>query len=84
MGTRLSLRPAHASPMRRPPREVTVDWSRARADRVPVVLEGRGSFDFGERAVTRRDERVIRGVLGWDPSLGWVLILDPDSQADAG
>ncbi len=68
--------------MRRPPREVTVDWSRARGDRVPVILEGRGSFDFGERAVTLRDDRVVRGVLGWDPWLGWVLIVDPDTDTD--
>jgi hypothetical protein len=66
--------------MRRPAREVTVDWSRARGDRVPIVLEGRGSFDFGERAVARREDATVRGVLGWDPSLGWVLILDREAD----
>ena len=65
--------------MRRPAREVIVDRSRARGDRVPVVLEGRASFDLGERAVARDGETTVRGVIGWDPSLGWVLILDPDT-----
>ncbi len=64
--------------MRRPAREVTVDWSRARGDRVPLLLEGRVSFDFGERAVTQRGDATVRGILAWDPSLGWVLILDPE------
>jgi hypothetical protein len=64
--------------MRRAAREVIVDRSRARGDRVPVVLQGRAPFDFGERAVARDGETTLRGVLGWDPSLGWVLILDPE------
>ncbi|HEX9044384.1 MAG TPA: hypothetical protein VF802_05085 [Candidatus Limnocylindrales bacterium] len=62
--------------MPRLPREVALDWARARPDRIPIRLEGRGSFDFGERAVGRRGDVRVYGMVGWDPALGWVLVVE--------
>lgn len=66
--------------MPRLPREVALDWARARPDRIPIRLEGRASLDFGERAVARREDMSIYGMVGWDPSLGWVLVVESVPQ----
>ena len=58
-------------------REIEVDWARAAAGRVPIVSESRGGFEFNEPALAVNHEPPARGVIGWDPSLGWVLVLDP-------
>lgn len=60
----------------KPPREVPLDWERARPDRIPIRWEERSSLDFGERAVGRRGGTEVHGMVGWDPTLGWVLVLD--------
>ncbi len=72
--------PTAAAPMLRRMRlrrEIEVDWSRAVAERVPIVSESRGGFEFNEPAVAVNRDPPARGVIGWDPSLGWVLVLDP-------
>lgn len=66
--------------MPRPPRDVELGWARARSDRVPIRNEGRVALDFGERVIGRRDDERIDGIVGWDPSLGWVLILEPKDR----
>lgn len=62
--------------MTKSPREVELDWERARPDRVPIRWEGRGTLDFGERAIGRKGRSTVHGMIGWDPALGWVLVLD--------
>ncbi len=71
----------------RPRREVIADWTHGSADRVPIVLGDRGGFEFGEPAVAYEGERPRYGVIGWDPALRWVLVLDeprlePGGQPD--
>ncbi len=60
----------------RPRREVTVDWPNAVGPRVPILLGDRGGFDFGEPAVAYEGHERRYGVIGWDPALRWVLVLD--------
>lgn len=57
-------------------REVVLDWARARPDRIPIRWEERATPDFGERAFGRRGGTEVHGMVGWDPALGWVLVLD--------
>jgi hypothetical protein len=59
------------------PRHLDVDWPRRRDDRVPI-LEARPTFEFGEPAYAELDGRHLEGLIGWDPSLGWVLNIPPD------
>jgi hypothetical protein len=58
-------------------REIEVDWTRAVAERVPIVSEARGGFEFNEPAIAVNRDPPAHGVIGWDPSLGWVLVLEP-------
>lgn len=81
--------PTAAAPMLRRMRlrrEIEVDWARAVAGRVPIVSESGGGFEFNEPAVAVNRDPPARGVIGWDPSLGWVLVLDSTegSRPDAG
>jgi hypothetical protein len=62
------------APMR-PARNVEVDLRGADGERVPIV-GGRRSYVFGEPAVAEVEGQRLRGVIGWDPRLGWVLVLD--------
>lgn len=55
-------------------REVHVAWNRAAGPRVPIV-DAR-NFEFGERVVARFGRRSFAGIVGWDPTLGWVLYSD--------
>jgi hypothetical protein len=59
----------------RPARPVEVDLRGASGDRVPISGDARG-FEFGEAAMAEANGRRLRGVIGWDPRLGWVLVLD--------
>lgn len=69
----------------RPRREVIADWTHAVGVRVPIVLGDRGGFEFGEPAVAYEGERARYGVIGWDPALRWVLVLDePGREPDGG
>ena len=61
-------------------REIEVDWARAVQGRVPILSESRGGFEFNEPALAVNRDPPARGVIGWDPSLGWVLVLDPDED----
>ncbi len=60
----------------RPRREVIADWAHGSAERVPLVLGDRGGYEFGEPAVAYEGEKARYGVIGWDPGLRWVLVLD--------
>ncbi|HYM83583.1 MAG TPA: hypothetical protein VEY67_05490 [Candidatus Dormibacteraeota bacterium] len=65
-------------------REIEVDWARAVAGRVPILSEKSGGFEFNEPAVAVNREPPARGVIGWDPSLGWVLVLEPGESSGTG
>jgi hypothetical protein len=58
----------------RPARPVEVD-PLGTGDRLRITGEARG-FEFGEPAVAEVSGRRLRGVIGWDHRLGWVLVLD--------
>jgi hypothetical protein len=62
-------------------REIVVDWARAVGDRVPIVSTPRGGFQFNEPALAVGRDPPVRGIIGWDPSLGWVLVLEPSAHA---
>ena len=66
----------------RAPRPVRLDWARARADRVPIVPEGRVVLEFGERVTAQPGEPPAVGMAGWDPTLGWVLILEASAGGE--
>jgi hypothetical protein len=57
-------------------REIEVDLARAVGDRVPIVTESRAGFEFNEPAVAVNLDPPRSGVIGWDPVLGWVLVMD--------
>ncbi len=65
-------------------REIEVDWSRAAGGRVPIVSEAKGGFEFNEPAVAVNRDPPGRGVIGWDPALGWVLVLEPPEGEPRG
>lgn len=60
----------------RTPIALEVDWSRAVDDRAPVQDARRGGYEFGQPAIVHRDGREVRGIVGWDPVLGWVVVFD--------
>jgi len=57
-------------------REVEVDTSRQRDDRVPIVSGEHRGYDFGEPGLAIVDGEELRGVIAWDPELRWVLIVE--------
>lgn len=57
------------------PRLVLVDWARAVGDRVPLLENDGPAFQLGEPVVTVREDQTIRGMVGWDLSLGFVCII---------
>lgn len=54
-----------------------MDVDRRVGDRVPIVVPDRGGFEFREAAVAVNLEGRPRGIIGWDPVLGWVFIVEP-------
>ena len=57
-------------------REIEVDPTRARDDRMPIVTDDHRGYEFGEPGVAVVDGEQLRGVIAWDPELRWVLIVE--------